>query len=550
MNDIQLKNVANIKDAIGEWNRTHHLHQEKLEPGSAKVNEIGQTILLHFDGTHGYWFEEVGYGNKVLAFFARIFRWLHIGFGDTHLSDPQKKQLRDLRNLFDLASKNPVGKPPEEVFAIKTANMKVHFGDECAEAYSIIMDPEPNGEAIEALKPKLKGVLKELEEKARTLAMGEIEGAVDFYQFKEKVLELLDQHLRSIQKEAMKKITASYDDPTVDIAIRKQQVKLLENAVKAEKVFKLFFAKVLDSAVLEPNLEVFHGISGKESIESIFADLVAFKEANEKSLEPNHVAILQQAISELEFAMQIDQNTVLNGLDAESRGKAANDPEFYSHVKKLGAKEDAKRIFAKLEEYAKNAEIPKGVIYFQCGTTSHSVVCKIDRVEGGKFMLSIVNTGEGLVNVKGKSRDVVYWGFTLNELSPEFLENLLMLKFEVNTMKQFYAELEASIGSHIVRAEGSDRYIQKKGTCSVRSVLAVLKDRLGNGLFRKFHVSMTERSLQAVEEAAKILSPEGSAALFPKDDSQMNEKDFADRQVRILLEKGQQILEKRKRKVR
>lgn len=78
--------MNSLTTAVNQWNAFHP--DQILAAGDVKKNKqagLGQTLFFAFNSATGWQVKELGYGSLVLAFFARIARYLHIAYNDTRL---------------------------------------------------------------------------------------------------------------------------------------------------------------------------------------------------------------------------------------------------------------------------------------------------------------------------------------------------------------------------------------------------------------------------------------------------------------------------------
>lgn len=138
------------------------------------------------------------------------------------------------------------------------------------------------------------------------------------------------------------------------------------------------------------------------------------------------------------------------------------------------------------------------------GCKGHAILYHIQRNEDGTFNFTIINSGAGLTLAPGKRNhmvDVIYKNIPEDVLSNQFFGQLLF-KQERN-MKSVNDFIHKNLYRNDNLISGRDHRMQKQGTCSMKCLLVLLNNELGQAEYRKFKVSMTEEAIHQFEKKAR-----------------------------------------------
>lgn len=408
--------------------------------------------------------------------------------------------------------------------------MKVALGGKCASAYAILMTNNPDKQKIQEIIPQLDDVLeciKMLERKTQRLDPTELPD--DFDLFKAKLENNIITYYKTLHKNFRSDLLSTLNEKNSTIELQ-NALDAYYASIATLNVFKLYFHKVLDSRPVEIRWHLLQGCSQNRAIGSILEDLDAFSQLKQGSLTQNDAERLRGAMINLQFAFEV------RAPYEDARGKEQEE---------LALKKGAQQIHIKLTEHSESIVVAGGF-------TKHAVLYQIKKTDSGTYDLSIINTGDGASTVlritkKGcsfKSQDVVYTGLTLDDLSESFFLKLLHKKETANNMEEVYEFLDNTLLNHSAKkVKGTDRCLQKKGTCTVKCILEWLKTELGKDLFQDFSSLMFERALQSVEKEAETISPTVLRLLFPLKPEEVRSSEYFSEQLGSLIDAGKQQLE-------
>ena len=533
---VPLDKPKSLDEAIDLWNRKHrNKPEEVIKPGSIKMNALGTDLLIHHTPDQGFWIEEPRKERPVSYFFSKLTKRLHLSQSSIPLTEPQQKEIAAVLRTYEIAARALTGKSYDEILEINTARVRAFFGEECAQAYSILMNPKANDEEIKKIRPKLEELLKKFERRAVFVDRADLVN--NFEELKEYLKKEVNKYYKSLRTEKLEKLWESSEtviktDPAKGLALGKQYLL----AKKTDMLFKFYLAKLLDFWALPPRLSSFVGLNTNKTLPLILADLQTFQKDKAVSLTKENEQKLVKAINELEIANHLI-------------------PQNESEINAL-----ADKVHQHLLAFPKKDTQPIGSMILYGGFSTHAVLYQIEFDEkGGKF--SIINTGAGAQHIShklkkrrlvGTARDVVYSGnLNLSDLSPQFFEGLLMLGEKANDMEKIFAFLDKSLlREGVTKGEGQTRVLQKKGTCVVRCVHAWLLEKFGKELFREYDVFGAERIKISVEEEAKKLSPAVLECLFPHLPGEEPDEKFYANILKDFFEYGDYALQRKKDKIR
>lgn len=321
-------------------------------------------------------------------------------------------------------------------------------------------------------------------------------------------LKLIDKDALVAFKERIHLTNTNYFQKTqTDLYSTLSETQRIEIG-KSNLIFRKFYHKVLDSVSLEGGyLEQFKGSLSEVAIMSVLADLETYKKQGESQFSSEENARMGQSIRELQWAQK-----------------------WFSPASRLFLrdegyrKEQAKQIYQELELYEQSAITHPLII--PAGTKTHAVLCRVEKMqEPGRFRLIVVNTGLGASQIHEKqkknsvgeirtiTRDVVYENLTLKELSKDFFFALRTFRNEGETMGEDSRGFYGLLDRYLLKTEGParkkagpERYLQKQGTCSFRSVLEHIRDTLGDELYLKFEIAMIEKASQTVQQEMRKMT--------------------------------------------
>lgn len=315
------------------------------------------------------------------------------------------------------------------------------------------------------------------------------------------------------------------------------KIKVLNESLEIKQIFKTFFHKLPDSTPIELRWRALDGLQESDAILSILDDLSCFLQLEEKSLEAADVKRLKQIITDLSFTSDCH---IREDLSLEET--------------KIELKKSAKKIHQKLVSYSEQKGIPSGSVIIKGGFKRHFVLYQIKKNDLDTFDLSLINTGRGSITffkqtdikTSRKSIDIVYSGLKIEELSKVFFFKLLTTK-NSKSMNTIYHFLNQSLLNHSAKKiDGCERMLQKRGTCSIKPILEMLKTELGKDLFQRFSLFMNERALRSVEEAARAITPTALKLLFPTPPDEIVTPEYYSDQLAKLIDAGRVALENKK----
>lgn len=257
-------------------------------------------------------------------------------------------------------------------------------------------------------------------------------------------------------------------------------------------VMKLFYAKILDKVDFRlPSLE---GLESLEAVNSLYSELTQFMEESSKENEEKLNGILE----ELKFAQEV---------------VSSYSPLINSENSEEGLKRVAEKILRKISNLAAGQSC-----IFTGGYQGHAVLYEIKRELEGGFSFTIINTGEGSPGKGSRTQDVKYVNLASEELSLEFMVELLNYKVKkpsehTPTME----EVLKNVDGHLFHtslpnlAMGRSHGLQKKGTCSIRCLHSWLHGKMGRPLYSQFKVFQTEGMIKQMgqeEEKLRNESPQ------------------------------------------
>ena len=275
--------------------------------------------------------------------------------------------------------------------------------------------------------------------------------------------------------------------------IENQQDEFRTGAGLTEQ-FRLLFHKVLDSKGRRPNLD---GLPFSESIKSLTRDLIQFN-----SMPEHRDPGVANLIEELFFAHYIQLAMERHELNEI----CLLPPGFFRWLDKmfgfpsLSYRGIAKQIAERMRHLPPEGDHNHAVL-IPGGTRSHAILYSIEKESGGTYSLTIINRGAGAeLMPKPRKKDacaeMMVTGLTEKELSIDFLTNLLMLKSKKNM-----DEVHQFIKDHLVKSAPSNvqyvspHVLQHNGTCTMKCLLAMARDRQGTSLNKKFKVFMTVKAI-------------------------------------------------------
>lgn len=321
------------------------------------------------------------------------------------------------------------------------------------------------------------------------------------------------------------------------MCLSENKIKVINESLEAKKIFKTFFHKLPDSTPIELRWRALDGLLESDAILSILDDLSSFLHLEENSLEPADVKRLNQIIIDLSFTS-----------DCHLRKDLSLDQI------KIELKRIAKKIHQKLLLYSEQKGISSGSVIIKGGFKRHFVLYQIKKNDLDTFDLSLINTGRGSITfnkqtdtkISRKSIDVVYSGLKIDELSKLFFFKLLTTK-NSNSMSEVYHFLNQSLLKQSAKKiDGSERMLQKRGTCTIKPILELLKTELGEDLFRKLYLFMMERSLKSVEETAKTITPTALKLIFPVPPYEVATPEYYSDNLAKLIDAGRVALENKR----
>ena len=532
-----VEKAYSLDDAIEFWNKGHSDPKDKLTPGSSKMDELGTNILIHHSPERGFWLEDSLKEKQV--------EHLHLLSPEIPIHAPHYKQLQQMKKTYAIAGQLLNGKSPDEIREIRTAQIQALFGDECAQAYYILMDPKSTKDKILEIIPSLSNILDKIKQQEFSLEKDLTISddfklfkviVKDFNLFKNKALEEAIGYYKTKQEANSEKFLQALADSLETYPDKLEELsKLASDAQQANQIFKMFYAKLLDSIDIPTHLNVLQELDTLPSWNMLLEDLRAFQmDTKDSQTEEPTQNLLDAVIKDFEFAISI-----LNELSSEKIQEAAQQTQQH------------------LLQFPQKDGKPQGSLMLCGGFSGHKFLYKIELNEaGGKF--SVINTGEGAQHIRKLSskyrrqgydyfnHDVVFSGnLNIKDLTPSFFEKLFNLRSTAKSMDEIFSFLDKSLLREGIHKEvGMKRVLQRKGTCVVRSVNAWLLEKFGKELFRKYDLFAGVRSKKSVEEIAESLNPLALQYIFGSDDEKLL-KDS----VKTLLEKGKESLQHKATKI-
>ena len=256
----------------------------------------------------------------------------------------------------------------------------------------------------------------------------------------------------------------------------------------------MLFHKVLDSKGRRPNLD---GLVFSESIKSLTKDLIQFNSMREHQ-DPG----VDNLIEELYFAHYLQM--------AMERHEANEifllPPRFFHWLDKmfgipsLSYRGIAKRIAERMSHLPPAGDHKQAVL-IPGGSRDHAILYSIEKESGSTYSLTMINRGAGAELMpkpikKDACAEVMITGLTEKELSIDFLTNLLKLKSKKNM-----GEVNQFIKDNLIKSDPSNvqyvssHLLQHNGTCTMKCLLAMVRDRQGTSLNKKFKVFMTAKAI-------------------------------------------------------
>ncbi len=252
---------------------------------------------------------------------------------------------------------------------------------------------------------------------------------------------------------------------------------------------KLFYHKVLDSKTRRKGLD---GNSRFKSTLSVLNDLIQYM-ADSSHISQKHMHLVE----DVQFALSLAEL------------KFTRNVYFSDH---------AQRIVRRINELPEKTEDIRHAVIIPGGSVHHAVLYVVERSTTGNFSFKIVNTGQGstesmdLIDESGviypSQKDAVvdiqYTDLTTEQLSQTFFENLERYK----TTKKM-SEVNAYIEKQLLKAGHSNLRIarehkeQHNGTCSLKCLMAYIRERLGEAEYRKFKLWMTDQEIARFERISK-----------------------------------------------
>jgi len=340
-------------------------------------------------------------------------------------------------------------------------------------------------------------------------------------------------------KDCIKKINKQLMDYDALYNVNQAQLKsnALEKLQKGVIAYKDFYHKVLDSTDCINPLE---GMRQMDACLGFIKELEAYKSDLQKN--GKSVDLIDRIIKELEAAYD---------LETFQRSTNASDPTQFE--KKIsGVIHQIKSLKPDPITYGLGFERSNKIVILG-GFQGHSMVYQIEKEKNGTYSFTTINTGDSTLveAIRNSVTDIKYTGIKENDLTPEFIKDLLN-RDNYMCMGKVFKVIDRHLGKkkYVKIAKGRTHHPQNNGTCSSKSISSWLKGELPSKMGKEFKAFMTERKLAALRQLQSSLNNDILSMI----------KDFDERGIKItepeikkmtakMIQEGKKISEKRQKKI-